>query len=370
MPSPGSTSKARRTPISVKPAPARKKRERPNKRPGLRDVASASGVCLMTVSLSLRNSPKISQATRERVQRIARELGYHPDPEISRLMQHLRTSRTSRGTTGLAVVDFYPSLDFAELAYHRRIRNGIVRRSAELGFSVDQLKAAEYRFNLRNVLNVVRNRGVEGVVLFPSVVAPLVLDPAVDWNGISVVAVTNSILAPRFHSVAPHQFSNMMRLIESAQAHGYRRIGMMLEESFDERTAHHFTAAMDWHKHGARVLLLRATQAPEEKLATAARWIAAHTPDLIFAQSPDLAQAALATGPHTATIAALGTPNDDRHSCLDEHPEEVGTAAVDLLAGMMYYHETGIPAHPRTTMIYGQLRLDSLSARGAKAGAG
>jgi LacI family transcriptional regulator len=337
----------------------------PNKRLGLREVAAASGVCLMTVSLSLRNSPKISRATRERVQKIARDLGYQPDPEISRLMQHLRTARTSRGTTGLAIVDFYPSLEFPELSYHRRIRDGIMRRSTELGFTVDQLKGAEYKFNLRQLLNVIRNRGVDGVVLFPSVVAPLVLDPAVDWRGLSVIAVTNSILSPRFHSVAPHQFSNMMRLIESVQAHGYRKLAAILEESFDERTARHFTAAMDWHGHGTRVLLLRPGQTPGEKVATVTKWVAKQTPDLIFAQSTEMASQAVARLKHAdrPTIAALGTPDDGRFLCLDEHPEEVGTAAVDLLAGMMYYHETGIPDHPRTTMIYGQLRLEGLAAR-------
>ena len=35
----------------------------------------------------------------------------------------------------------------------------------------------------------------------------------------------------------------------------------------------------------------------------------------------------------------------------------VGSAAIDLLGGMMYYHETGIPAHPRTTLIEGKLIL-------------
>ena len=63
---------------------------------GLRQIAEAAGVCLMTVSLSLRDSPKISVATRERVCRLAGQLGYRPDPELSRLMKHLRSSRTLR----------------------------------------------------------------------------------------------------------------------------------------------------------------------------------------------------------------------------------------------------------------------------------
>lgn len=343
-------------------------RKSPSKRSpdrvGLREVAAAAGVCLMTVSLSLRDNPKISKATRERIQRVAKELGYHPDPEISRLMKRLRTSRTTRGTTGLAIVDFYPNVDFAELSYHRRIREGALRRAEELGFSVSQLKAAEYKFNLRHILNVVRSRGLEGLVLFPSVVAPLVLDPAVDWNGLSVVAVTNSILSPRFHCVVPHQFANMMRLIDAMKAHGCRKVGAILEESFDERTAHHFTAAMNWHGHGRRILIVPAATSATEKMVLIARWIVQHDPDMIFAQAPESVTGALARlkRPRRTVIAALGTPNDDQFSYLDEHPEVVGSATVELLAGMMYYHETGIPGHPRTTMIDGELRLDRLTA--------
>jgi DNA-binding LacI/PurR family transcriptional regulator len=48
---------------------------KPKGRVSLRDIAAAAGVCLMTVSLSLRDNPKISPTTRERVQKLARELG-------------------------------------------------------------------------------------------------------------------------------------------------------------------------------------------------------------------------------------------------------------------------------------------------------
>ena len=51
----------------------------------------------MTVSLALRDSPKISAVTRERIRKIALQLGYQPDPELSRLLKHLRLSRTAQG---------------------------------------------------------------------------------------------------------------------------------------------------------------------------------------------------------------------------------------------------------------------------------
>jgi DNA-binding LacI/PurR family transcriptional regulator len=309
----------------------------------------------MTVSLSLRGSPKISAATRDRIQHLADEMGYRPDPEISRLMRHLRSSRTLQGKVGLAIVDFYPASDFIENSYNHRIRQGAIHRAAELGFSVTALHAADCAFSLKHLLKIVRHRGLDGALLLPSL-APTRLDPTVDWRDISVVATSNSILAPRFHSVVPHQFANMMRLIETMQARGHRRICAIFDEFFDERTAHNFTAAVNWHQQGQRTLVLPGSMAAADKAALVAHWIEKHQPDMIFAQASDAVTDALPRLRRERTdlpfeIVGLGTSPESGISYLDERPELVGSGAVDLLAGMIYYHETGIPEHPRTTMI-------------------
>lgn len=49
------------------------------------DVARKAGVDKSTVSLALSGSPKLPEATRSRIQRIAEELGYTPDPGLARL---------------------------------------------------------------------------------------------------------------------------------------------------------------------------------------------------------------------------------------------------------------------------------------------
>jgi LacI family transcriptional regulator len=61
----------------------------------LGDIARALDVSLMTVSLALRNSPKVSKATRLKVRRMADKLGYRPDPEIARLMTRLHKTTQS-----------------------------------------------------------------------------------------------------------------------------------------------------------------------------------------------------------------------------------------------------------------------------------
>jgi LacI family transcriptional regulator len=61
-----------------------------SKRLTLKAVAAAAGVAVTTVSKALADDPKIAKATRERVQKIAFELGYVPD----RAAQRLRTGKT------------------------------------------------------------------------------------------------------------------------------------------------------------------------------------------------------------------------------------------------------------------------------------
>ena len=55
-------------------------------RPSLNDIALAASVSKMTVSRVLRNQRKVASETREAVLAAAKELGYVPDPQVTRLM--------------------------------------------------------------------------------------------------------------------------------------------------------------------------------------------------------------------------------------------------------------------------------------------
>ena len=327
-------------------------------RVGLREVAAAAKVCVMTVSLALRDNPRISTTTRDRIKRLATELGYHPDPELSRLMNHLRASRTARGKMGLALIDFYPTARFPENAYNTKVRLGANRRAEELGFSITAMHGADYNQSLPNLLKVIRTRGLDGAVLLPTSV-PTTLDTSANWNGISVVATSKSIVAPRFHCVLPNQFGNTMRLLETLEQAGNRRIGVVFDAMFDERTAHNFTAAVNWKPANRMTLTVPQNATAAERAELVAQWLIAQRPDAVFAQS-DAVMAALPKlrGARPALdfqIISLGEHNSAGFSYLDECAELIGSGAIDLLAGMMYYHESGIPAHPRTTLIDGKL---------------
>ncbi|HCX85234.1 MAG TPA: LacI family transcriptional regulator, partial [Micrococcales bacterium] len=65
----------------------------------IHDVARTAGVSTATVSRALANSPRVAEATRERVASVASSLGYSPNV----LAAALRAGRT--GAIGLLVSD-------------------------------------------------------------------------------------------------------------------------------------------------------------------------------------------------------------------------------------------------------------------------
>ena len=69
----------------------------------LRDIARRAGVSHMTVSRALRNEGSISAERRAEIMRIAREMGYEPDPFLSALVAYRSRKRvTTRPITDIA----------------------------------------------------------------------------------------------------------------------------------------------------------------------------------------------------------------------------------------------------------------------------
>jgi DNA-binding LacI/PurR family transcriptional regulator len=324
----------------------------------LRDVARAASVCLMTASLSLRHSPKISAATRERVRAIAAQLGYRPDPEISRLMGRLRHSRKTRGGEVIGILDVHRLPETAPHPYMVSIRRGIAARADALGFGVTLLRAIDYNGNLRQLIRVVRHRGITGLIILPVSEGSTSLDPVVNWEGLSVVSATTSVLAPRFHQVVPNQLYNMMTLIERVQLKGFRRLGAIIGETLEQRTAHQYSLALTWHGHRERILTLPGTTGARENEARVIAWLRAQRPDVVLAQDADVVAGLIGAARLRREVAlvSLSGRTDNRVPYQDQLPELIGDTAVRLVTGMMHNHETGVPEHPQITTIDGVFR--------------
>ena len=74
------------------PAASKGKRGvKPSGKPTLKTIAQMTGFAVTTISRALNNAPELSQDTRDRVQKIAAEIGYLPD----RAALRLKTGRTN-----------------------------------------------------------------------------------------------------------------------------------------------------------------------------------------------------------------------------------------------------------------------------------
>src|SRR5438045_3468745 len=103
----------------------------------MKSIAEQAGVTQATVSMSLANNPRIPTSTRERIQGIARKLGYHPNPYVSTLMRIRRQGRELKEKPTLALVCAQRAVDgwrdHPSLTI-RHMREGALERATLRGY--------------------------------------------------------------------------------------------------------------------------------------------------------------------------------------------------------------------------------------------
>jgi LacI family transcriptional regulator len=135
-------------------APKRAKRGvPPSGKPTLRTIAEMTGLAITTISRALNNAPELSQDTRERVQRIAAEIGYLPDRAALRL-------KTGRTNVVSLILDPHDEI----LGFGQSMVNGLT----------EALRNTPYHLvitpNFRNVepidpvRHIMRNRMADGII--------------------------------------------------------------------------------------------------------------------------------------------------------------------------------------------------------------
>ena len=79
----------------------------PKPRVSLHDIARRVHVSQPTVSRALKDDPRISVATRQKVHRAAREMGYQPDPMLTALAHYRRGKTMTPVSSSLAWINLW-----------------------------------------------------------------------------------------------------------------------------------------------------------------------------------------------------------------------------------------------------------------------
>jgi DNA-binding LacI/PurR family transcriptional regulator len=335
------------------------------KRPSQSDVARAAGVSPMTVSLSLRNHASIPEKTRARIRKVAEDLGYRPDPLIGKLMHQLRLGGRRRANFSLCLLAPRPSKPGR--TYQGLIAQGAKRAAEDLGFFYDTVELDDVFSHPERLQRMLYTRGIEGLILGPQF-PPADLTPILDWSRFSAVSTSNSVLGPAVHRVIPNQFANSLLLGRELNRRGHRRLGLLISRDLDERTGHRLDAAIQWlnHENGVRDLETLRWETNMPSAAMLERWVNRHRPDAIISDSVFNLETFIAEVPRLKDIPMATTSTIEADAPFDgilENPEEVGAAAVELLAVLFQRGERGIPANPRTLMVGGTFQTAAKKAK-------
>ena len=326
----------------------------------LRKLAVLADLSPSAVSLALRDSPKISVATRERVRLLAHKNGYVPDAKIVSLMRSLRQSRAIRQTACFGVVSLYDDSRPWERSRHlKRIYEGMVRRARELGYRLEPIWLRAPGMTYRRVRSILDTRGIEGLLCFGS--GALEDDFPADLDHYAIVTIGLSIRTP-LHRVTSHFYSDTITVLNRLHQLGYRRPGLVLGRYEQARTSHiHAAAYLGWCDRmlgSAPAVPTLCLDRVEE--APLIEWLAGQKPDaVVFVHLDDTLkelQTVLKKNrvrvPKDLGVAVLSHIVDGTgFSGMQQNQPVMGAWAVELLAARIANRDFGFPKNPRIEMV-------------------
>lgn len=325
-----------------------------NKIVSQRDLARLAGVSPMTVSLALRGSSLLADATRARIVRLAKEHNYYPDPSLAALSAR-RAGQASAVFQG--TIAWITSCE-TENAWRDMLQlvgyyKGVCEGAEKFNYKVEAFWIREPGLSAERATQILLARGVRGLVVAPLPESSGRID--LGWNHFSAVTLGYSLCEPKLNVVMNHQFRNMTQLYERLWELGYRRIGFAMSIENNKRVDGNyfggFLAAQQNHMHKDIVVKSR----PELLAKNFNReifldWFRRSAPDaLIVAPSSSrkiigwLLEIGLRV-PRDVGVAVATVPYRDKFlSGIDEGVETVGAYAVEILIGMILRCEKGVP---------------------------
>ncbi|PTY00378.1 LacI family DNA-binding transcriptional regulator [Opitutus sp. ER46] len=325
----------------------------------VREIARLAKVSPSTVSLALRDSPKIPDTTKRKVRELAKRLGYRPNARVNELMSCVRTSRAPQNQACFGVVSFYDTPKPWESSHHlARIYRGMLARAEVLGYRLEPLWLRAPGMTYRRCRSILDARGIEGLLCFGSPDIDDEFPP--EFDHYAIVTQGLSIKTP-LHRVVSHVYKDMWRALEQVYQLGYRRPGLVIGRYEDIRSAHGYLSAyLGWWQVTLGTTPLPVLQLDKVELKPVREWLAYNAPDvMIFVHHynvlPEFTACMRESGLHipedigVAVISQILDRTD--YSGLEENQQLIGAWAVELLVSRIMNRDLGIPTNPRIEMV-------------------
>jgi LacI family transcriptional regulator len=320
----------------------------------IRDIAAKVGVHFTTVSMALRNNPRLPEETRSAIQKAAREMGYSPDPMLTALNAYRSAKLTPHYKATIAWINNWPRRDhLLEIAQFREYYEGASERARELGYVLEEFWMHEEGMTPAKLHRILKARNINTLLIAPQPLSNA--PPEMNYREFSVVAFGYSIQPSVFHVVTSHHFHSMNIIMKNLVALGYRRIGLCYPADWDEKVENScqgglMLAALKWPELEIVPALLKTDAGDRELVA----WMETHRPEAIISHLVTAEQLQSIGYRFPEEIGFVCLNLDRRNSFLSgiyQNDTLIGRAAIDLVVAMLHRGERGVPVTPVRTLV-------------------
>jgi len=321
-------------------------------RPTILKVARAAGVSLTAASMALRNNPRIGADTRRHIQAVAKQLGYKPDPHLSRLMWYLRSTKSVKYQETIGFLSDNARLDEWRILSQADYYLGAADRAEELGYRVEIFHLRSPGQTPARLNRVLCNRGIRGLITSAFRDPNASLD--LDWIKFATVACGYSLARPVIDRITTDYYRAMLMVTEKLTADSCQRIGLCLSFSDDAKVLHLWQSAFLYFQHRLPAKSrLRIFNAADGKAKIQA-WLRTARPDAIISAGCDFPriweERTGTTPPSKVRYVNMNIHHADARSRgIDQDSYLVGWHACSHLIALLQRHEIGLPPHPQIT---------------------
>src|SRR5687767_10441754 len=328
----------------------------------MKTIAAQAGVTQATVSMSLANNPRIPSPTRERIQAIARKLGYHPNPYVSTLMRIRRQGKPLKDKPALALVCAQRTANGWRdhpAPTIRQMREGAFERATLRGYRAQEYWLHRDQMSNERFSEMLHARGIQGMLISP--LAEGDPPPVLKWEYFASVCLSVPLPSLAVTTVCNDHYFSSLQIVRECRRRGYRRPGLVLRHEhqlrFQGRWEAGFLVGGEMLPELNRVPPLYVDDWQDMPRIVA--WLKREKPDVLITPSASVLKDSLERAgwkiPVDVGLALLACPElGDSCSGVYQNGKMIGALAADTLISMVERHERGLPEQATTLMVEGQ----------------
>lgn len=318
--------------------------------PTLASLARKLGLSVSSVSYALRNHPHTAAETKRRVMEAAREMNYCPNPAVALVMGQIRRGRRPDAGTAMAFVWVEATRKESRTdPFYRQVVAGAEERATSQGFRLEQHWLRDPGMNPKRLSQVLKARGIAGVVFSPCN-HDTVVKLEWDWANYAMAVIGNAPWPVELHRAVHHHYAGMKTCIEKATEFGAKRCIAILDATVNFRAGRAWEAAFVTLSPPYETVRSRIWLGSADATAEARAFAQQHDADCIITSSPSFAPKNAAKRPDQKApwwVVLNRALTTEDFPGIDSDLGKIAGNAVDLVIGQLNRNERGVPEDPK-----------------------